>query len=194
MTSMQWAARSPCTCCSVSHPPEPRPVHGRRDGRRGGVLVHLDGALVPGPADGDGRRRRRSRSATSTPRTRASRPASRSPAGSASSRCGRRSAAPTPSCSTDAVPARARQPPPRRRGFLDTASPEALFVLSAVAQYIGRDDRRPAVRRGRAADRRLAARHRRGDRAARRVAAAFWRGWTRRAARRGGRLRHRHGG
>ena len=37
-------------------PPEPRAVHGRRVGRRGGVLVHHDGALVPGAAGGDGGR------------------------------------------------------------------------------------------------------------------------------------------
>ena len=83
---------------------------------------------------------------TSTPHYTAARPASRWPAGSASSRSGRRSAAPTPSCSTrrpcppGAPPARSRDPlrptnPVTR--FLDTAPPEALFILSAVAQYIG---------------------------------------------------------
>ena len=49
------------------HPPEPRPVHGGRDGRRGRLLVHQHGAVVPGPAPGHGRRRPRDRSATSTP-------------------------------------------------------------------------------------------------------------------------------
>ena len=38
-------------------PPEPRAVHGRPDRRRGRVLVRVDGALLPGPADGHGRRR-----------------------------------------------------------------------------------------------------------------------------------------
>ncbi len=72
----------------------------------------------------------------------ASRPASRSPAGSASRRCGRRSAAPTPISSSDARAPRARshaRGPVDRPGsrFLDTASPEAMFVLVGVAQNIG---------------------------------------------------------
>ena len=37
-------------------PSEPRSLHRRRVGRRGGVLVHHDGALVSGAAGGDGRR------------------------------------------------------------------------------------------------------------------------------------------
>ena len=73
-----------------------------------------------------------------------------------------------------------------RSRFLDTASPEALFVLSAVAQYAGAtiavllfDEVAPQTvawfRVIGAAIAVLA------------VSGAFWRGWTRRAARRGGR-------
>ena len=52
-------------------PPEPRPVHRRRDRRRGGVLVPHDGPLVPGATAGDGRRHADSSSRTRWPSTRA---------------------------------------------------------------------------------------------------------------------------
>ena len=77
-------------------------------------------------------------------------------AGSASSRCGRRSAAPIPNCSSEPCPTR---PPDRRpmserstgpvTRWLDTAQPEALFVLSADLAVHGRRHRRQPVRRGR---------------------------------------------
>ena len=50
-------------------PAQPRPAHRRALGRRGGVVVHHDGALVPGPAAWP---RRRARRCTSTPTWRAS--------------------------------------------------------------------------------------------------------------------------
>ncbi len=58
--------------------------------------------------------------------------ATRWPAGSASSRCGTRSRAPSPNC----LSRRSPRPGPVTR-WLDTTQPEALFILSAVAQYIG---------------------------------------------------------
>ena len=67
---------------------------------------------------------------------RASRPASRSPAGSASSRCGRRSAARTPTCSTEHSRGRGPQRAHPAQ-FVDTASPEALFVIAGISQYTG---------------------------------------------------------
>ena len=151
-------------------PQEPRVVHGRRDGRRGGVLVHHDGALVPGAADGDGG----GHAGADPPRVRQvhrpSRPASHSPAGSASSRCGRRSATPIPSCSTrDRATEIERAACATARSitrYLETAPPEALFVLSAVSQYVGAAIAVSAVRRGRTADRRLVPPHRGGTCAA----------------------------
>ena len=38
------------------HPPQPRAVHRRAHGRRGGLVVHHHGALLPGPAPGRGGR------------------------------------------------------------------------------------------------------------------------------------------
>ena len=60
---------------------------------------------------------------------------SRSPGGSASSRSGRRSAAPTRNCSISSTAAGRSVGPVGR--FLDEGSPEALFVISAIAQYVG---------------------------------------------------------
>ena len=173
-------------------PPEPRPVHRRRDGRRGGVLVHLDGALVPGAAAGDGRRQTRSEIRARVRRVhRASRPATRSPAGSASSRCGRRSAAPNPNCSTEH--ARQRAAPPARSVRSSTALARgAVRPLGGRRSTSARSIAVLAVRRGRTADRRLVPGDRRDDRPARGVAAApSARVDPRRARRRGG-VRHRH--
>ena len=139
-------------------PPEPRPVHGRRDGRRGGVLVHHHGALVPGPADGDGGRHAEADPPRVSPSTPPSRPASRSPDGSASSRCGRRSAAPIPSCSTDTCRrARARAAAPDLAGTRPRLARSAVRALGVVAVH-RRGDRGVGVRRGRTADGRLVAR------------------------------------
>ena len=124
--------------------------------------------------------------------------ASRSPGGSASSRSGRRSAAPIPSCSMMARFARwsdkaglmralrsgaeAARP---ERGRVARPVPGHRLARGAVRPLGGlpvrrRHDRRPAVRRGRAADGGLAARRRRGHRRARRRRrGGAGAGWTR---------------
>src|SRR5262249_57015974 len=46
---------APTTRWEEGRPPaQPRPPHGRPLGRRGGVVVHHDGAVVPGAAPGVG--------------------------------------------------------------------------------------------------------------------------------------------
>ena len=158
-------------------PPEPRPVHGRPERRRSGVLVRVDGAHVPGPAGGDGGGRPQADpprvGVVHGPGDRLA----RSPAGSASSRCGTRSAAPIPSSSNDgrARPGTSHLPAPdgaadRRRLPL----PRHRLAGGAVRPVGGgavrrRHDRRAAVRPHRPADRRLGPRARRRRRRARRL-------------------------
>ena len=113
-------------------PPEPWPDHRRPDGRRSSVLVPDDGSLVPGAAAGDGRRHAEADPSRDGPVHGRPDRAIRWPAGSASSRCGRRSAAPIPTCSTDRPGLSGAAPT-----ALDRFSPEALFVVSGIAQYSG---------------------------------------------------------
>src|SRR4029079_11981778 len=98
-------------------------------------------------------------------------------AGSRSSRSGRRSAAPIQSCSTDTAVTAAHSG--RIDRTLSTAPPEALFLLSAISQYIGAaiavslfDEVEPqtvAWFRVMGASIALLA-----------ISPGFWRGWTRR--------------
>ena len=174
-------------------PPEPRAVHRRRDGRRGGVLVPQHGAQLPGAAAGDGRRHAEADRARDWPSTRPSRPGSRSPAGSASSRCGRRSAAPIPTCSTDPTL------PPSARGRPGGSARRDRLAGGAVRHLRdrpvhGRDDRGEPVRRGPPGDRRLVARARRRACVVLAVSVRSQRRWTPRRPLAAAAVRHRDRG
>ena len=86
------------------HPAQPRPAHRRPHGRRGGVVVHHHGALVPGAAARRGRGHARPRSTTSRPRITAAQVGSTWPAGSASSRSTTASCGSSPTCSDNPCP------------------------------------------------------------------------------------------
>ena len=89
---------------------------------------------------------------------------------------GRDLPAPIPNCSSRPCPIRCPDCPTSERStgpvarWLDTAQPEALFVLSARRPVHRRGHRRQPVRRGRTPDGRVVPRHRRGDRRGARVA------------------------
>ena len=118
------------------HPPEPRPVHRRPVGRRSSVLVPQHGPHLPGPAPRDGGRHAPadpSRGRRVHPR--ADGVADRRLA-AASSRCGRRSAAPTRTSSTE-----------RRRAVPHRVARGAVRPLGGVAVH-RRGHRRSPLRRG----------------------------------------------
>ncbi len=67
------------------HPGQPRPAHRRSHGGRGGLVVHHDGAHVPGPAAGRGGRHPGAHRPRRWPRRPPDRPAATAPAGLSSS-------------------------------------------------------------------------------------------------------------
>ena len=89
-------------------PAKPRSAHRRPFGRGGGVVVHHDGAVLPGAAAGRGGGHAGAHRARRWPNTLRDKSARTSRAGSASSRCSRGSPASSPTCSTE-QPATARR-------------------------------------------------------------------------------------
>ena len=112
------------------HPAQPRPAHGRPLRRGGGLVVHHDGAVVPGPAARErGRHAGAHRPRDGAPHEGA-RSARTSRAGSASSRSSTASRASSRTCSTERTPPRAGRT--RRRAARATLRFAASVDLRVV--------------------------------------------------------------